>query len=180
MTATPRDLLAEAREEVRRIIEGLESIRWRLLGVKLSLPEPVEETVRLQEVADEMDPAAELRTGDSLRPRLLAASGHPGSPGCCQLAEWEEGIMKPLLPPLPTFNSGGARVDVSDRDALYEAMEGVSPLSEQYELAIEVEGRFEFPPGVQEALGKPPPEAFRGRVAPHQAISSVRRSVRLK
>ncbi len=83
--------------------------------------------------------------------------------------------MKPLLPPLPTFNSGGARVDVSDRDALYEAMEGVSPLSEQYELAIEVEGRFEFPPGVQEAL-KLAPEAFRGRVAPHQAISSVRHS----
>ena len=27
-------------------------------------------------------------------------------------------------PPLPTFNSGGALVDVSDRDALYQAMEG--------------------------------------------------------
>jgi hypothetical protein len=28
------------------------------------------------------------------------------------------------LPPLPTFHSGGARVDVADRDALYQAMEG--------------------------------------------------------
>jgi len=28
------------------------------------------------------------------------------------------------LAPLPTFNSGGAMVDVADRDALYQAMEG--------------------------------------------------------
>jgi len=28
------------------------------------------------------------------------------------------------LPPLPTFQSGGALVDVADRDALYHAMEG--------------------------------------------------------
>jgi hypothetical protein len=28
------------------------------------------------------------------------------------------------LPSLPTFNSGGALVDVADRDALYQAMEG--------------------------------------------------------
>jgi hypothetical protein len=28
------------------------------------------------------------------------------------------------LPPLPTFDSGGAVVDVADRDALYQAMEG--------------------------------------------------------
>lgn len=27
------------------------------------------------------------------------------------------------LPPLPTFDGGGARVDVADRDALYELME---------------------------------------------------------
>jgi hypothetical protein len=76
LTESPRDLLTEARAEVRRIIEALESIRWRLLGVKVSLPEPIGETVRLQEVADEMDPAAELRTvihcvlNDSLRPAI--------------------------------------------------------------------------------------------------------------
>ncbi len=28
------------------------------------------------------------------------------------------------LPPLPTMKSGGALVDVADRDALYQAMEG--------------------------------------------------------
>ncbi len=28
------------------------------------------------------------------------------------------------LPPLPTFHSGGALVDIADRDALYNAMEG--------------------------------------------------------
>jgi hypothetical protein len=27
------------------------------------------------------------------------------------------------LPPLPSFDSGGARVDIADRDALYRAME---------------------------------------------------------
>jgi len=28
------------------------------------------------------------------------------------------------VPPLPSFRSGGALVDVADRDALYQAMEG--------------------------------------------------------
>lgn len=28
------------------------------------------------------------------------------------------------LPPLPTFHSGGELVDISNRDALYDAMEG--------------------------------------------------------
>ena len=31
---------------------------------------------------------------------------------------------KDELAPLPTFHSGGALVDISDRDALYQAMEG--------------------------------------------------------
>jgi hypothetical protein len=30
----------------------------------------------------------------------------------------------PIPPPLPTFRSGGMLVDVADRDALYQAMEG--------------------------------------------------------
>jgi hypothetical protein len=29
-----------------------------------------------------------------------------------------------LLPPLPSFDSGGAGVDIADREALYQAMEG--------------------------------------------------------
>jgi hypothetical protein len=28
------------------------------------------------------------------------------------------------IPPLPTFHSGGALVDIADRNALYQAMEG--------------------------------------------------------
>jgi plasmid stability protein len=28
------------------------------------------------------------------------------------------------LAPLPTFNSGGALIDIADREALYQAMEG--------------------------------------------------------
>ncbi len=76
MTKPAGPLLIEAREEIRRILDALEGLRWRLLGVKLSLPEPIGETVRLHEVADEMDPAAELRTiihcvlDDSLRPAI--------------------------------------------------------------------------------------------------------------
>jgi hypothetical protein len=31
---------------------------------------------------------------------------------------------KESLPPLPTFRGGGTLVDISDRDALYDAMEG--------------------------------------------------------
>lgn len=31
---------------------------------------------------------------------------------------------RPRLEPLPTFHSGGALVDVADREALYQAMEG--------------------------------------------------------
>jgi plasmid stability protein len=31
---------------------------------------------------------------------------------------------KQPLPPLPTFKSGGHLVDIADRDALYQAMEG--------------------------------------------------------
>lgn len=31
---------------------------------------------------------------------------------------------RPPLPPLPTFSGGGLRVDIADRDSLYETMEG--------------------------------------------------------
>jgi len=31
---------------------------------------------------------------------------------------------RPELPPLPSFRSGGGLVDISDREALYQAMEG--------------------------------------------------------
>ena len=32
--------------------------------------------------------------------------------------------QKEELPPLPSFRSGGALVDIADREALYQAMEG--------------------------------------------------------
>ena len=38
------------------------------------------------------------------------------------LLEAKEGRRR--LPPLPTFDSGGHLVDIADRDALYQAMEG--------------------------------------------------------
>jgi hypothetical protein len=31
---------------------------------------------------------------------------------------------RPDLPPLPSFKSGGALVEIADREKLYEAMEG--------------------------------------------------------
>jgi hypothetical protein len=31
---------------------------------------------------------------------------------------------RPALPPLPAFHSSGQLVDIADRDALYQAMEG--------------------------------------------------------
>ena len=41
------------------------------------------------------------------------------------LAEPEPpGRRKRTLPPLPTWNSGGHRVDIADRDELYRVMDG--------------------------------------------------------
>jgi len=34
-----------------------------------------------------------------------------------------ETSKRQALPPLPSFNLGGARVDIADRDALYRAMD---------------------------------------------------------
>jgi hypothetical protein len=51
----------------------------------------------------------------------------------CTMSELVETALRGLLentretrelPPLPTFDGGGVRVDVADRDALYAAMEG--------------------------------------------------------
>jgi hypothetical protein len=51
----------------------------------------------------------------------------------CTMSELVESALRRLLsekegrsptPPLPKFKSGGAMVDVADRDALYQAMEG--------------------------------------------------------
>ena len=51
----------------------------------------------------------------------------------CTMSELVETALRLLLqsrkrkvvpPPLPTFESGGALVDIADREALYHAMEG--------------------------------------------------------
>jgi uncharacterized protein (DUF433 family) len=38
-------------------------------------------------------------------------------------------LTRDKLPPLPTFDGGAPLVDVADRDALYEAMEGPDPFA---------------------------------------------------
>jgi len=51
----------------------------------------------------------------------------------CTMSELVESALRLLfkskktprkIPPLPTFKSGGPMVDISDREALYHAMEG--------------------------------------------------------
>jgi hypothetical protein len=51
----------------------------------------------------------------------------------CTMSELMESALRLLLtakegprsmPPLPSFKSGGARIEIADREALYEAMEG--------------------------------------------------------
>lgn len=51
----------------------------------------------------------------------------------CTISELVESALRqfldrrnvpPPLPPLPEFDSGGAYVDIADREALYRAMEG--------------------------------------------------------
>ena len=51
----------------------------------------------------------------------------------CTMSELMESALRLLLtakgahrsmPPLPSFKSGGAMVEIADREALYEAMEG--------------------------------------------------------
>jgi hypothetical protein len=66
---------------------------------------------------------------DSVMVRLREEAARQGR----TLSEMVEAALRLLLdsrpeqgslPPLPSFKSGGARVDVADRDALYRAMEG--------------------------------------------------------
>lgn len=54
----------QAREHLRKIVLDLESLRMRLLGVQVSLPEPPAERIKLLDV-EHMDAASEIRTGIS-------------------------------------------------------------------------------------------------------------------
>jgi hypothetical protein len=70
-----------------------------------------------------------LNIDDSVMLRLKREAARTGR----TMSELVESALRDLLrsrperaelPPLPTFNSGGALVDIADRDALYRAMEG--------------------------------------------------------
>jgi len=70
-----------------------------------------------------------LNIDDSVMARLKQEAARRG----CTMSELVESALRLLLrarkeraelPSLPTFRSGGHMVDIADRDALYEAMEG--------------------------------------------------------
>jgi len=70
-----------------------------------------------------------LNIDDSVMTLLKQEAARRG----CTMSELMESALRLLLtakenprpiPPLPTFRSGGSLVEIADRDALYEAMEG--------------------------------------------------------
>lgn len=70
-----------------------------------------------------------LNIDDSVMKRLKQEAARQGR----TMSELVETALRALfrarrgqvdLPPLPTFKSGGHLVDIADRDALYQAMEG--------------------------------------------------------
>lgn len=70
-----------------------------------------------------------LNIDDSVMKRLKHEAARQG----CTMSELMESALRLLLaakespppvPPLPAFKSGGPLIDIADRDALYEAMEG--------------------------------------------------------
>lgn len=70
-----------------------------------------------------------LNIDDSVMARLRREAARTGR----TMSELVETALRNLLhsrrereplPPLPSFNSGGALVDIADREALYRAMEG--------------------------------------------------------
>ncbi|MFQ5755514.1 MAG: ribbon-helix-helix protein, CopG family [Acidiferrobacterales bacterium] len=70
-----------------------------------------------------------LNIDDSVMTLLRREAARRG----CTMSELVESALRLLLqprkpknrlPPLPTFKSGGHLIDIADRDALYQAMEG--------------------------------------------------------
>jgi len=71
-----------------------------------------------------------LIVNDTIMKRLKAEAARQGR----TISELVESALRQLLdapppkqaklPPLPSYNLGGALVDIADRDALYQAMEG--------------------------------------------------------
>ena len=73
---------------------------------------------------------APWRTGLAKRPGFLTQTPNFMTLSGLQLVETAlRNLFRPQkqpvdLTPLPSFHSGGAMVDIADRDALYQAMEG--------------------------------------------------------
>ena len=70
-----------------------------------------------------------LNISDSVMKELKQEAARQG----CTMSELVERALRALLqdrpsaqplPPLPAFDMGEAKVDIADRDALYEVMEG--------------------------------------------------------
>ena len=70
-----------------------------------------------------------LKIDDSVMTRLKEEAARRG----CTMSDLVESSLRLLfqaekaqgkIPPLPKFKSGGPFVDIADRDALYQAMEG--------------------------------------------------------
>ena len=71
----PEMSLAEARQQVRRIVDQLEAVRWQLRGLSLSLPKPPVEVSEM-DLLGEPDALRDLRAtlecvlADSIRPAI--------------------------------------------------------------------------------------------------------------
>jgi hypothetical protein len=72
----PRVTLEEVKKHLTRVLTHFEEGRWQLLGILHSLPEPLVEQSGLEDAADTVDPATDLRTTiecvleDYIRPAL--------------------------------------------------------------------------------------------------------------
>ena len=58
----PKLTLPEGRKHLARVLAHFEAGRWQLLGILHSLPEPLVEQSALEDTADTIDPATDLRT----------------------------------------------------------------------------------------------------------------------
>lgn len=74
-----------------------------------------------------------MKTTLVIEDKVLARLRQEAARRGCTISELVEAALRQFLerkpavralPPLPEFDSGGALVDIADREALYQAMEG--------------------------------------------------------
>jgi hypothetical protein len=74
-----------------------------------------------------------MKTTLNIDDSVMALLKQEAAKRACTMSELVESALRlslksrksrPELPPLPSFKSGGSLVDVADREALYQAMEG--------------------------------------------------------